>query len=113
MTNLEKFIDKLNQNNEEFKMVRMFVPNVNKEVDFVMPLYLESKKILNVSDNDLYKMITTDFEFDFFGDRVKVITDYEKVDKDKKIVQLVKLVEPKKSFGVHCKWDIVNHLKNN
>lgn len=75
--------------------------------------YLESKKILNVSDNDLYKMITTDFEFDFFGDRVKVITDYEKVDKDKKIVQLVKLVEPKKSFGVHCKWDIVNHLKNN
>lgn len=39
MTNLEKFIDKLNQNNEEFKMVKMFVPNVNKEVDFVMPLY--------------------------------------------------------------------------
>ena len=39
MTNLESFINELNQNNEEFKMVKMFVPNVNKEVDFVMTLY--------------------------------------------------------------------------
>lgn len=39
MTNLESFINELKQNNEEFKMVKMFVPNVNKEVDFVMPLY--------------------------------------------------------------------------
>lgn len=65
---------------------------------------------LNISD--LYKMVTTDFEFDFFGDKVKVITDYEKGDKDKKLVQLVKLSEPKKSFGVHDKWDIVDYLKN-
>ena len=64
------------------------------------------------TDTDLYKMITTDFQFDFFGDKVKVITDYEKVDKNKKIVQLVKLSEPKKSFGVYSKWDIVNLIKN-
>lgn len=65
-----------------------------------------------MSDSDLYKMITTDFEFDFFGDRVKVITDYEKGDRDKKLVQLVKVSEPKKSFGVHDKLDIVNYIKN-
>jgi hypothetical protein len=72
------------------------------------------KKIKNpeyeLSGNDLYKMVTTDFEFDFFGDKVKVITDYEKGDKDIKLVQLVKLSEPKKSFGVYDKMDIVNYL---
>ena len=65
-----------------------------------------------MNDTDLYKMITTNFQFDFFGDKVKVITDYEKVDKNKKIVQLVKLIEPKKSLGVYSKWDIVNIIKN-
>ena len=39
MTNLQQFINELNQNNEEVKMVKMFVPNVNKEIDFVMTLY--------------------------------------------------------------------------
>ena len=56
-------------------------------------------------------MVTTDFEFDFFGDKVRVITDYEKGDKDKKLVQLVKVSDPKKSFGVHSKSDIVDYLK--
>lgn len=72
----------------------------------------ENLNISDVSVSDLYKMVTTGFEFDFFGDKVKVITDYEKGDKDKKLVQLVKLSEPKKSFGVHDKWDIVDYLKN-
>lgn len=74
--------------------------------------YSSELNISDVSDSDLYKMITTDFEFDFFGDKVKVITDYEKGDKDKKLVQLVKVSEPKKSFGVHDKGDIVDYLKN-
>jgi hypothetical protein len=38
MTNLENFINELNQNNEEFKMVKMFVPTVNKEIDLVLTL---------------------------------------------------------------------------
>ena len=75
-------------------------------------LFKENLNISDVSDSDLYKMITTDFEFDFFGDRVKVITDYEKGDRDKKLIQLVKVSEPKKSFGVHDKLDIVNYIKN-
>ncbi len=60
----------------------------------------------------LYKKITTDFEFTFFGEKVKVISDYEKYDVNSKSVQLEKISEPKKSFGVYSKLEIIEHINS-
>lgn len=42
MTKTEKFILDLKQNGEDFKQVRMFVPEVG-EVDFILSLYVDPK----------------------------------------------------------------------
>lgn len=77
-----------------------------------MDKYNSKNKKQSMSDAKLYNMITTDFEFDFMGHRVKVVSDYEKVDRYKTLVQLVKVSDPSVSFGVHDKSDIVNYIKN-
>lgn len=39
MTNLEKFVEELKKKGEEYKEVRMFVPELEKEIDFVLCLW--------------------------------------------------------------------------
>jgi hypothetical protein len=60
----------------------------------------------------LNNQLSTDFEFNFFGEKVKVISDYEKFDVNSKLVQLEKISEPKKSFGVYSKLEIIEHINS-
>jgi hypothetical protein len=60
----------------------------------------------------LNNQLSTDFEFTFFGEKVKVISDYEKFDVNSKLVQLEKISEPKKSFGVYSKLEIIEHINS-
>lgn len=39
MTNLEKFVEELKKKGENYKQVRMFVPTVGKEIEFVLCLW--------------------------------------------------------------------------
>ena len=61
-------------------------------------------------DKELYKTITEGLEFDFFGERVIVVSDYEKFEKSNHTVQLAKVSTPKKSHGVYSKYDIMQIL---
>jgi hypothetical protein len=38
-TNLEKFIEELKESGEEFKHIKMLVPSLDKEVDFILCLF--------------------------------------------------------------------------
>ena len=45
MTNLEKYIEKLKKKGAAYKQVKMFVPEVKKEIDFVLCLMDDLKTI--------------------------------------------------------------------
>lgn len=61
---------------------------------------------------DIYKTedITVGFEFNYNGEDVIIITDYEKYDTTMKSVQIAKIKEPKKSAGQLEKELIINYL---
>ena len=53
MTNLEKFVEELKKKGEEFKQVRMFVPEVGKEIEFVLCLW-DDPNIPNIKSINEY-----------------------------------------------------------
>lgn len=78
-----------------------FIKDIKTYDDWVF-LQIESGYL---SDSEQFLMIKKDFEFNFYGDMVKVFTDYGET------IQLVKLSEPNKSLGQYDKEDIVEHIK--
>jgi hypothetical protein len=69
----------------------------------------ENLNISDVSDSDLYKMITKGFSFNFFGEDVIITKDYEKNGKDR-FVEITK--KGTKKFNIQDKDIILNYLKN-
>jgi hypothetical protein len=63
MTKTEKFISDLKKNGEEFKHVRMFVPEVG-EVDFILLLYIDTKSNTTEIDEYIYGLDGTLEEMD-------------------------------------------------
>jgi hypothetical protein len=65
--------------------------------------------ISNISDSDLYKMITKGFSFIFFDEDVIITKDYEKNGEDR-FVEITK--RGTKKFNIQDKDIILNYLKN-
>jgi hypothetical protein len=63
MTKTEKFISDLKESGEDFKQVRMFVPEVG-EVDFILLLYIDTKSNTTEIDEYIYGLDGTLEEMD-------------------------------------------------
>jgi hypothetical protein len=63
MTKTEKFVSELKANGEQFKQVKIFVPEVG-EVDFILLLYIDPKSNTTEIDEYIYGLDGTLEEMD-------------------------------------------------